>query len=141
MSDNVFTRHEERNNQKPNLEIVGETYHQEDTDRLPDYEAVEMGQGHTRFEMILKDQTSILVSYGYVTKVIVTSDQYLSIITTDTVFTLEGMHLGTLRKKLRSDKIEVIHTWRPDLYAPPEDNEPVVTDIIIESHKEAQRVG
>lgn len=142
MSDNVFTRRASRKQQgTPNLEIVGSEDHHDEDDNLPDYEAAELGQGHTRLKIIFKDGTLILASYGYITKVVATSHQYLSIVTSDTVFTFEGRGLLPLIDLLQDDKIRVIRTYRPDLYAPPLDDEPLITDIIAESHKEAERMA
>ena len=77
--------------------------------------------------------------YVHMTGMICTSHQFLSLVYTDCVYTLEGRNLHMLIPLLKRRKIDFLHCYSPRDFVEPA-NEPVVRRIRRESHMEAMRM-
>lgn len=90
----------------------------------------------TKLKICHRDGTMALLSYGYLMEVICTSHQFLSLIYTNCVITLEGRHLTDLVEYLQDDKIRWIQCFNQAQFDEVTEEIPVVTAITRQSMQE-----
>jgi hypothetical protein len=83
----------------------------------------------TRLRIHYQDGTVAVMSYAYLMEVLCTSQQYLSLIYTSTILTLEGRHLEALIEPLQDEKIRSLHCFHAKYFADPAEDAPVITRI------------
>jgi len=70
-----------------------------------------------------------LMQKSYMTEVLLTSHQHISLIFTSCVITLEGQHLEQLLELLQDEKILSLHCFNPKLHDKPQEGEILITKI------------
>ena len=88
-----------------------------------------------RIDIRQKDGSGYSLSYSYLTRIMYTANQNLSLIFTDCIITLKGSRLSELKDLLHDEKIRYVQEFNPVKFTAPQDNEPIIRDIeIIEMH-------
>lgn len=85
--------------------------------------------GRLRIEFHEQDRAVSLLATAYLVEVIATDDCFISLIFTNTIFTLEGEKLGELLEKLESEEVSVIRRFNPGVHETPKPDAPVITRI------------
>lgn len=80
-----------------------------------------------------------LLSYAYLSEVLCTSHQRLSLVFTSCVITLEGRNLFALLEALQEDKVRGLECFQAGTFAPPAEGAPVITRIRRQSFRAFER--
>lgn len=105
----------------------------EDSGDSSEYKAYGIDAPRNRTPMIrieYPEGTRGLMAKHYLVEVICTSSQYLSLIFTTGIVTLEGENLDSvLLEKLQEEEIRSLHCFNPKRHKPPPVSEPIITKI------------
>ena len=83
-----------------------------------------------RLRIQYQDGTLAVLAYAYLVEAVCTSHQYLSLIFTHCILTLEGRHLDRLIGPLQDEKIRMLQCYRTAMHDAPGTGEPVITKIL-----------
>lgn len=86
----------------------------------------------TRLKLYYADGTVGLLSYSYLVEAVSTSHQYVSLLFTNVMITLEGRHLTELIDLLQDERIRWLRCFHPARHQTPEDGAPVITRMVRE---------
>jgi hypothetical protein len=97
----------------------------------PSYQAytVEVRRGVSRLRIHYQDGSIGVLPYAYLVEVMYSSHQYLSLIFTRCVLTLEGRHLDRLIEPLQEERIRALRCFHAKEHELPGDGEPVIHHI------------
>ena len=108
-------------------------------DGAQDYKAFGLDKSRerqTRLMVRYKDGMLEVIAYAHLTNALCTSSQYISLIFSNCVITLEGKNLlapviegANVMELLQDEKIRYIQCWSGAAFSEPSDNEPVINDI------------
>jgi len=105
-----------------------------------DYKAYGIDPPRNRTPLICveyPDGTKGLFAKHYLVEVICTSSQYLSLVFTTGIVTLEGENLDTiLLEKIQEEEVRSLHTFDSKKHDKPADDEPIIRKITRRSVKE-----
>lgn len=90
---------------------------------------IESRRSVPRMRIHYQDGKQAVLAYAYLVEAICTSHQFLSLIFTHCVLTLEGRHLDQLIGPLQDEKIRALHCFRTTVYDDPAEGAPVITRI------------
>jgi len=96
------------------------------------YEAFSKGSGgqQIRLRFVDKEGYIYVMSYSYLTQIVATSHQLVSLIYTNCVFTLSGSNLLPIIDFLQDDKIRTIRAFHPNHYIAPAADEMKIDSIV-----------
>ena len=83
----------------------------------------------TRLMIHYHDGVVALMSYAYLIEVIATSHQYLSLIFTNCIITLEGKNLTKVIEELQDERVVYLQCFHGERFDKPEEGEPIITSI------------
>lgn len=86
-------------------------------------------QRETKLQIRLANGMVTLLPYSYLVEVLCTSHQYLSLIYTHCVITLEGRHLNKLIELFQDDKIRWIQCFHPEQFSEVSKDQIAITKI------------
>lgn len=107
-----------------------------DTDGKQPYQAVflDKSKSQSRVRLHYGDGVKVrLLSYAYLIEVIATSHQRLSLIFTNSIFTLEGRNLDGLLEEFQDEKVRSLVCFHPGRFEDTADNAACITKIVDES--------
>lgn len=130
MSGKVRTIFEQYTNTEappPDVEAATETA---DDPRTYRAHTMESRRSVPRMRLHYQDGTVAVLAYAYLVEAFCSSHQFLSLIFTHCVLTLEGRHLDQLIGPLQDEKIRALHSFHAGHYDDPAENVPVITRIV-----------
>ena len=83
----------------------------------------------TRLMIYYHDGVVALMSYAYLIEVISTSHQYLSLIFTNCIITIEGRNLTKVMDDLQDERVVYLQCFHGERFEKPEEGEPLITSI------------
>ena len=128
----LFGKHKEES-QSARLTVV--------SDKKP-YKADEVDKsrtGQTRIRLNFKNGERHVLAYHYLTEVIETSHQALSLVFSSCIITLKGRHLDKLTESLQDEKVRALSCFHPGQHQEPEEGEICITDLVRQNFNEAGR--
>lgn len=90
----------------------------------------------TRLMIHYHDGVVALMSYAYLIEAVATSHQYLSLIFTNCIITLEGRNLTKMLDLLQDERVVYLQCFHSERFEKPEDGEPIITAIERQGVKE-----
>jgi len=102
---------------------------------LQDYQACQEDKSRnhqTRLKLYYVDGTVGLLSYSYLIEATSTSHQYLSLLFTNVIITLEGRNLTGLIDLLQDERIRWLRCFHPTRHKEPEADAPIITGMVRE---------
>lgn len=100
------------------------------------YEAWSLGRPHEavkRLDVRMRKAQGQIVNYGYVTRIIYTADQLITLGCTDCTVTIEGTGLEPLRELLQDERVRWLQEFDRERHKEPDDNAPVIRSIVIKN--------
>lgn len=90
----------------------------------------------SKLQIRYRDGTIALLSYAYLMEVICTSHQFVSLIYTNCVITLEGRQLTAMVELLQDDKIRWLQCFHAARFDEAAEGEPVITHVTRQSMRD-----
>lgn len=87
----------------------------------------------TRLRVNFPGGASSLFSYAYLVEVLTTSHQYVSLIFTNCIITLQGRNLSGLLDVLQEERVLTLEWFNAERFEPPEEGAPIILGVERES--------
>lgn len=122
---------------EPPAPIPALVHEPEETLAYAAFQLSKSGDRQARLKIIYPNGMVGIYAYTYITEVISTSHQHLSIIYTHCVINLRGRHLTLLMDLILDEKIRVLRPYREREGGGLDEGQPVIHDIVRESYDDA----
>jgi len=106
---------------------------------LADYTAFDLDAPRSRVSRLrvnFSDGSSSLFNYAYLVEVLTTSHQFVSLIFTSTVVTLQGRNLSGLLDVIQEERVLCLNPFDEKRFARPEQDAPIIESIVRDTGEE-----
>mgnify|MGYP005731833427 CR=1 FL=1 len=101
----------------------------------PDYKAIGEDKSKSRqvrLAIRLKDGSTHIIAYSYIMRMICTSHQFVSLVCTDCIITIEGKNLTGAHEKLQDERVRYLEEFNRARFDMPATGEPFIQSIVID---------